>query len=95
MSAVMASVIDPETIIVLKGNKPLSLRINRKHRVVTYASEAKTIDAAIGDEKGWQELDIPAMTMLTFKHTNLSDFESQPFEFIQQEKTNSTRSNTI
>jgi amidophosphoribosyltransferase len=95
MSAVMASVIDPETIIVLKGNKPLSLRINRKHKVIAYASEAETIDAAIGNAKGWQELDIPAMTMLTFNHENLTGFETEPFEFIQQEKINSTRSNTI
>jgi glucosamine 6-phosphate synthetase-like amidotransferase/phosphosugar isomerase protein len=95
MSAVLTSVIDPETIIVLKGNKPLSLWMNRKHRVIAYASEAETIDAAIGNEKGWQELDIPAMTMFTFKHENLSDFETEPFEFIQQEKTSLIRSQNI
>lgn len=39
MSAVLASRLDPGTITVLKGNKPLCLRIHRRqHRVVLYAS---------------------------------------------------------
>ncbi|EMS77443.1 glucosamine 6-phosphate synthetase-like protein [Desulfotignum phosphitoxidans DSM 13687] len=31
MTAVLASRLDPETILVLKGNKPLELRIHRRH----------------------------------------------------------------
>lgn len=40
MSAVLASRLDPGTITVLKGNKPLCLRIHYQHRVVLYASVA-------------------------------------------------------
>jgi len=38
--------LDPGTITVLKGNKPLCLRIHRQHRVLLYASEADFIDFA-------------------------------------------------
>jgi hypothetical protein len=34
MTAVLASRLDPETILVLKGNKPLELRTYWKHRPV-------------------------------------------------------------
>ena len=40
MTAVLASRLDPETILVLKGNKPLALRFHRRHRAILYASEA-------------------------------------------------------
>jgi hypothetical protein len=54
MSAVLASRLDPGTITVLKGNKPLSLRYSRKHRAVLYASEAEYIEAALDDLRGWR-----------------------------------------
>jgi len=50
MSAVLASKLDPGTITVLKGNKPLCLRIHRQHRVVLYASEPAFIDFAVDNE---------------------------------------------
>ena len=50
MSVVLASRLDPGTITVLKGNKPLSLRIHRQHRVVLYASEPAFIDFAVDNE---------------------------------------------
>jgi len=53
---------------VLKGNKSLSLRYSRKHRAVLYASEAAFIDFAVDGERGWRELEVPPMTMLTICH---------------------------
>ncbi len=51
MSAVLASRLDPGAIIVIKGNKLLSLRYSRKHQAVLYASEPEYIDwgLQIGD----------------------------------------------
>jgi len=48
MSAVLASRLDPGTITVLKGNKPLCLRIHRQHRVVLYASDDALRQQKIG-----------------------------------------------
>ena len=84
MAAVLASRLDPETILVLKGNKPLELRIHARHRAVLYASDAAYLDAVLGEERGWCELSIPAMSLLVFRHRMLTDFSIEPLEFIAQ-----------
>ena len=86
MSAVLASRLDPGTITVLKGNKPLCLRIHRQHRVVLYASEPAFIDFAVDNEKGWRELEVPSMTMLTIRHEDVRAIENSEFRFIPQER---------
>ena len=86
MSAVLASRFRPGVITVLKGNKPLTLRYSRKCRAVLYASEAEFIDSALDDPRGWRDLDIPPLSMLSFNHENLQEWEQQPFEFICQER---------
>ena len=84
MAAVLASRLDPETILVLKGNKPLELRFHKRHRAILYASEPAYLDAVLDDERGWCELRIPPMSMLVFRHRMLTDFSIEPFEFIAQ-----------
>ena len=86
MSAVLASRLDPGAIAVIKGNKPLSLRYSRKHRAVLYASEPEYIEAALDDLRGWRELEIPPLTMLTFRHEALKEWQSHPFKFVCQER---------
>ncbi|MGL6267766.1 MAG: hypothetical protein ACRC2O_07555 [Chitinophagaceae bacterium] len=86
MSAVLASRLDPGAITVIKGNKPLSLRYSRKHRAVLYASEPEYIEAALDDLRGWRELEIPPLTMLTFRHEALKEWQSHPFKFVCQER---------
>jgi len=86
MSAVLASRLDPGTITVLKGNKPLCLRIHRQYRVVLYASEPAFIDFAVDNEKGWRELGVPPMTMLTIRHADVRAIENSEFRFIPQER---------
>ena len=80
----LASRLDPETILVLKGNKPLALRIHRRHRAILYASDPAFLDAALDDERGWCELSVPAMSLLVFRHRMLTDFSIEPFEFVAQ-----------
>ena len=86
MSAVMASVLDPATILVLKGNKPLALWLHRQQRVVAYASETRFLMAALGDAAGWRPLNVPAMTLLTLRHDGEWAVDLRPLDFITQER---------
>ncbi len=85
ITAVMASRLDPETILVLKGNRPLELRFHARHRAVLYASDAAYLDAVLDEEPGWAELAIPPMSLMVFRHRMLSDFSIEPFGFVAQE----------
>jgi len=62
------------------------LRIHRQHRVVVYASESAFIDFAVDGEKGWRELEVPPMTMLTIRHEDVRAIENSEFRFIPQER---------
>ena len=84
MAAVLASRLNPETILVLKGNKPLELRFHARHRAVLYASDAAYLDAVLDEERGWCQLSIPPMSLLVFRHRDLTDFWMEPFEFVAQ-----------
>ena len=84
MAAVVASRLDPETVVVLKGNKPLELSIHHRHRAVLYASDPDYLDAALDGEQGWRELAVPAMSLVVFRHRMLTDFSIEPLEFIAQ-----------
>jgi len=86
ITAVLASRLDPETILVLKGNKPLELRINRRHRAVLYASDPAFLDAVLAEERGWRELPVPAMSLIVFRHEVLMEFSRESLEFIAQAK---------
>ena len=66
MAALLASRLDPETILVLKGNKPLELCFHKRHRAILYASD---LDAVLDEEPGWRELPIPAMSLMVFSGT--------------------------
>ena len=85
MAAVMASRLDPETTLVLKGNKPLELRIHRRHRAVLYASDAEYLDEVLDEERGWRELPVPAMNLVVFRHRDLTDWSMEPLGFVAQE----------
>ena len=84
MAAVMASRQDPETTVILKGNKPLELRIHRRHRAVLYASDPTYLDAARDDERGWRELAVSPMSLMVFRHGDVMDYSTEPLEFVTQ-----------
>lgn len=73
-------------VSVLKGNKPLELRIHRRHRAVLYASDPAFLDAVLADERGWRPLPLEPMTMLVFRHESLMEFSRESFTFIAQGK---------
>ncbi len=84
MSAVLVSRLDPGTITVLKGNKPLFFWNHKQYRVVIYASDPKFISRALNGEKGWRELEVPPMTMLTFHYEDIRAVRAEGFNFITQ-----------
>ncbi len=84
MAALLASRLDPETTLVLKGNKPLEMRFHKRHRAILYASDPAYLDAVLDEERGWHELPIPAMSLMVFRHRDLTDFLEEPFEFVAQ-----------
>jgi len=86
ITAVLASRHDPETILLLKGNKPLELRVHRRYRVAIYASDPAFLDAVLTDERGWRELSVPSMSMIVFRHEELMEFSRESLEFIAQAK---------
>ncbi len=51
-----------------------------------YASEADFIDFAVDNEKGWRELEVPPMTILTIRHEDVRAIENNEFRFILQER---------
>ena len=56
------------------------------YQSLLYASEAAFIDFAVANEKGWRELEVPPMTMLTIRHADLRAVENSEFRFIPQER---------
>ena len=60
MSAVLVSRLAPRNVLVLKGDKPLSLWLHHQHRAVAYASEETYLYEALSGNKGWHPLAIPS-----------------------------------
>jgi hypothetical protein len=86
MSAVIVSRRDPGTILILKGDKPLSLWLHRQHRAVAYASEETYLHEALSGRNDWRPLEVPPMTLVVFDHEAIRDFDPQPFHFIIQSR---------
>jgi hypothetical protein len=40
----------------------------------------------VDNEKGWRELEVPPMTMLTIRHEDVRAVENSEFRFIPQER---------
>lgn len=86
ISSVMASRTEPGTVLVLKGNKPLDLRWNKRMRTILYASDSIYLDSVLVEEKGWRALPVPPMSLVVFRHENLITYHANTFEFVAQER---------
>ena len=86
LSAVFASLCAPETIWMLHGNRPLVLRAHRRYRIIAYASEARFLDAVLGDLPGWREFPLPPMTLARLDHDDIFHPEYHDIDFIAQER---------
>ena len=84
LSAVVVSPADPQTVIILKGNKPLNFSYNAELEVVVYTSDARHLDLVLYNETGWEPVKIPAMHYAVFDTRMLPEFEAKPFNFTRQ-----------
>lgn len=80
MSVILASQVNPENIIIMKGNKPLCVRYHLRYHILLYASEASFIDESLTDDS-WQELEIQPMTALVVNSNNLPSYRASTFYF--------------
>lgn len=86
ITAVIAYRTDPQTVIVLKGNRPLELRWHPRRKAVLYASDPAYLDAVLAEEQGWRELPVPPMSLVVFRRKDLAAYSMEPFEFVAQER---------
>lgn len=79
ISAVMASKLDPKRLVIIKGNKPLELRYHEGYNVIAYASDPDYLDSILVPGRGWRDVRISAMSLLTFHCDDLIGFSSVRF----------------
>ena len=84
MSAVMASKTDPETVVVIKGDKPLELLYHPQYRTVLYASESAFLKTALAGNRGWCTLRVSPMSIAAFHCDELTAWKSTPCRFDVQ-----------
>jgi glucosamine 6-phosphate synthetase-like amidotransferase/phosphosugar isomerase protein len=84
ISAIIGSVTDPETVVILKGNKPLEMRYHEKKRAFLYASDARYLDAVLAQEKGWMPVRLPPMRLAVLKHDTPQRMWLGALDFVVQ-----------
>jgi len=80
MSAVMATKTAPETIVVIKGNKPLAFRYHSRYRVLLYASEGQSLDMTLADP-AWVDVQIEPMRLVVFSCNDLQGLTTRSMLF--------------
>ena len=81
MSAVFTRTSAPNTILAIKGNKPLTLWYHKDFRAVFYSSEEWPLTRVIGGSQDVIPLDIAAYTLSVFDVADLMDFRQHDFYF--------------
>ncbi len=81
MSTVISTWLDPETVLFVKGDRPLEFRYHANRRVIVYASESVFLDSALAGERGWKDIHIPEMSLVIFDCRNLMGYRVIPFDF--------------
>lgn len=82
ISAVLASKSDPEAVVVIKGNKPLTLRYSARLDVLFYASEASFLDVVLAGMESWKGVSVKPMSLARFNCDSLPDLERLPLRFL-------------
>lgn len=74
MSAVFTRTSAPGTVLVIKGNKPLTLWYHKEFRAVFYSSEEWPLEMVIGKSADVVPLDVAPFTLSVFQTDALLDF---------------------
>jgi glucosamine 6-phosphate synthetase-like amidotransferase/phosphosugar isomerase protein len=84
LTAVLTSLVNPKEVVILKGNKPLSLFYNPKINAIIYSSETTHIMTALRGDRNWLKLNLPHMTCVVFNVEDLISPEIHRLKFITQ-----------
>jgi glucosamine 6-phosphate synthetase-like amidotransferase/phosphosugar isomerase protein len=90
LAAVMTSRVAAGEVLMLKGNRPIELAFHPEDHAILWASERRFLDAVLGDEAGWEPVDLAANTLARFRVRDLSDFEVEPMEWGAEEVDEAT-----
>ncbi|HOC92748.1 MAG TPA: glucosamine 6-phosphate synthetase [bacterium] len=82
MSAVFTRTSAPDTVLVIKGNKPLTLWYHNGFRAVFYSSEEWPLEEVIGNSADVVPLDVAPFTLSVFQTDDLLDFHQHDVQFI-------------
>jgi amidophosphoribosyltransferase len=74
MSAVFTRTSAPNTVLAIKGNKPLTLWYHKDFRAVFYSSEEWPLEKVIGMGRNTVRLDVALFTISLFNISDLMDF---------------------
>lgn len=90
LSAVMASKADPETIVIIKRNKPLELRYHDESNIIVYASDRAYLDGVLLPTLGWREVCVKPMSIVRFHCNHLPEFSYVPFRLASNFQSSRT-----
>jgi glucosamine 6-phosphate synthetase-like amidotransferase/phosphosugar isomerase protein len=90
LAAVMTSRVAAGEVIVLKGSRPIELAFHEEDHAILWASERRVLDAVLGEEPGWEPVDLAANTIARFRVRDLSDFQIEPLEWQAEEVDEAT-----
>jgi glucosamine 6-phosphate synthetase-like amidotransferase/phosphosugar isomerase protein len=82
MSAILAKITRPDTMYVIKGNKPLTLWHHARFRALFYSSEEWPLEKVIGRSADVVPLDVAPFTLSVFRTDDLLDFRQHDMCFI-------------
>ncbi|MEN6521087.1 MAG: glucosamine 6-phosphate synthetase [Armatimonadota bacterium] len=91
MTAVIVSKLDPEVIVLIKGNKPLELRYHKGFNVIVYASCADYLESVLAPANGWGNVPVKEMEMAAFHCSDLMSYSVTPFRLAGTSKHSSFR----
>ncbi len=86
MSAVFTRTSVPDTVLVVKGNKPLNLWYHNDFRAVFYSSEEWPLLRVIGMSRSVVRLEIDPYTLSVFNVADLLDFRQHDLHFQGRER---------
>jgi glucosamine 6-phosphate synthetase-like amidotransferase/phosphosugar isomerase protein len=81
MAAVFTRTSAPDTVLAIKGNKPLTLWYHKRFRVVFYSSEEWPLLRVIGMSRDVVPLEVAPFSLSVFNVADLLDFRQHDFYF--------------
>jgi len=81
MSAVFTRTSAPDTVLVVKGNKPLNLWYHKDFRAVFYSSDEWPLMQVIGTSRSIERLEIDPHTLSVLNVADLMDFRQHDLHF--------------